>query len=282
MKKNRATHLTVPVVANGHDGIASDEALNHTGVTGRERWIARKILTLTGNPPIIIILWNGEGILVSNENPVARLIIRDRSALYLLMLNPTLYFGELFASGRVSVEGDLRRFLETVYTGIARAVATGFKRLWRLYHSLPRYHSRPRSNTLARSRSNIHHHYDIGKALVSIRDSGVTVIASGALTHNLSAFFGQKIDAPPPRWVVQFNEWLADRIKARDIDALLDYRKRAPEAARNHPTEEHLMPLFVALGAADNEPAERLHASYEYGVLAMDVVGFGQGLASTK
>ena len=168
MRKNRATHLTVPVVANGHDGIASDEALNHTGVTGRERWIARKILTLTGNPPIIIILWNGEGILVSNENPVARLIIRDRSALYLLMLNPTLYFGELFASGRVSVEGDLRRFLETVYTSIARAVATGFKRLWRLYHSLPRYHSRPRSNTLARSRSNIHHHYDIGNGFYAL------------------------------------------------------------------------------------------------------------------
>ena len=50
----------------------------------------------------------------------------------------------------------------------------------------------------------------------------------------------------------------------------------APNAARNHPYDDHLLPLFVALGAAnDDEPITRLHASYEYGVLAMDTYRFG-------
>jgi 4,5-DOPA dioxygenase extradiol len=58
-------------------------------------------------------------------------------------------------------------------------------------------------------------------------------------------------------------------------DDLLAYRRLAPFAERNHPTEEHLLPLFVAMGAAGGDArAERLHASYEYGILAMDVYAF--------
>ncbi len=49
----------------------------------------------------------------------------------------------------------------------------------------------------------------------------------------------------------------------------------APHAVRNHPTEEHFLPLFVALGAAeDGGSAERVHASHSYGVLAMDAYAF--------
>ncbi len=60
------------------------------------------------------------------------------------------------------------------------------------------------------------------------------------------------------------------------IGALLEYRLLAPHAARNHPTEEHLLPLFVALGAAGPKAfARRLHASNTYGVLRMDAYSFG-------
>jgi len=56
---------------------------------------------------------------------------------------------------------------------------------------------------------------------------------------------------------------------------LVRYREQAPFAARNHPSEEHLSPLFVALGAAgDGAKMEHRHAGYEYGVLAMDVYAF--------
>ena len=67
-----------------------------------------------------------------------------------------------------------------------------------------------------------------------------------------------------------------DAIAGHRLDELLDYRRKAPFAAQQHPTDEHLQPLFVALGAAgENAPARRLHASTEYGVLRMDSFAFG-------
>lgn len=115
----------------------------------------------------------------------------------------------------------------------------------------------------------------LGKALRTLRDEGVLIIGSGSLTHNLYAFRGASIDADVPSWVSEFGEWMHAGIKSNQHEALRDYRVQAPFAVRNHPTEEHLMPLFVVMGAAgDVQKAERLHASYEYGVLAMDLYAF--------
>ncbi|TFW08513.1 dioxygenase [Oxalobacteraceae bacterium OM1] len=118
-------------------------------------------------------------------------------------------------------------------------------------------------------------HERLGKALTGLRDEGVLVIGSGSLTHNLYEFRGQGIDAPVQNWVSEFGSWMKARLQDNERAALLDYRRQAPHAVRNHPTEEHLLPLFVALGAAgDGATAEQLHTSVEYGVLAMDVYAF--------
>jgi 4,5-DOPA dioxygenase extradiol len=118
-------------------------------------------------------------------------------------------------------------------------------------------------------------HLRIGRALSSLRDEGVLVIGSGSLTHNLSEFRGQGIDAPVPGWVSDFDVWMKERLESNDTRALVSYRDHAPFAVRNHPTEEHLLPLFVAMGAAGaSAKVERLHGSYEYGVLAMDIYAF--------
>ncbi|HJV73579.1 MAG TPA: class III extradiol ring-cleavage dioxygenase [Noviherbaspirillum sp.] len=118
-------------------------------------------------------------------------------------------------------------------------------------------------------------HERIGKALTILRDEGVLVIGSGSLTHNLYEFKGQGIDAPVPSWVSDFGAWMMTTLRDNQRESLLDYRARAPYAAQNHPTEEHLLPLFVAMGAAgESARAERLHASFEYGILAMDVYAF--------
>ena len=118
-------------------------------------------------------------------------------------------------------------------------------------------------------------HEQLGRALVKLRDDGILVIGSGALTHNLHEFRGNDLDAPVPAWVSDFGAWMMARLRENDREALLDYRAQAPSAARNHPTEEHLLPLFVAMGAAGEDAiAERIHTSHEYGVLAMDVYAF--------
>jgi 4,5-DOPA dioxygenase extradiol len=115
----------------------------------------------------------------------------------------------------------------------------------------------------------------MGKALNRLRDEGVLIIGSGSLTHNLYELRGHAIDAPPPPWVSDFGTWMMTMLRDNRRESLLDYRRQAPAAARNHPTEEHLLPLFAAMGAAgEAAKAERIHASYEYGVLAMDVYAF--------
>ncbi len=129
------------------------------------------------------------------------------------------------------------------------------------------------------------HHLALGQALAPLREEGVLVIGSGSLTHNLRAFFGQPLDSPVEPWVSAFADWVADRLAAGDLAALLNYRAMAPHAVQNHPRDEHLLPLFVALGCgshADSDAdfggltitARRLHASYDHGILAMDAYRF--------
>lgn len=118
-------------------------------------------------------------------------------------------------------------------------------------------------------------HLRMGRALQALREEGVLIVGSGALTHNLYAFRGQPINTEAPYWVTEFAEWVHGRLADGQYDTLLDYRAQAPYAQHNHPTDEHLMPLFVALGAGGEAPrVERVHASYEYGVIAMDAYAF--------
>lgn len=118
-------------------------------------------------------------------------------------------------------------------------------------------------------------HERMGKALAPLRDEGILIIGSGSLTHNLHELHWHDVNAPASDWVKQFGDWMKAKLEAQQHDDLIHYRSRAPEAARNHPSEEHIMPLFVAMGAAGNHSkTTRLHSSTEYGVLEMDMYAF--------
>jgi 4,5-DOPA dioxygenase extradiol len=119
------------------------------------------------------------------------------------------------------------------------------------------------------------HHVKLGEALRPLRDEGVLIMASGGATHNLRELSMRRGSRVAEPWTVEFNEWLADAVLARREDDLVDYRRRAPHAVRNHPTDEHLIPLFVAVGAGDpGGRTERLHSSVESGVISMDAYRF--------
>jgi 4,5-DOPA dioxygenase extradiol len=81
------------------------------------------------------------------------------------------------------------------------------------------------------------------------------------------------INAAEFDWVRAFADWMALALAERRIEDLINYRALAPEAAHNHPTEEHLLPLYVALGAGD-ETVNHIHASTTYGMLRMDAFAF--------
>jgi 4,5-DOPA dioxygenase extradiol len=119
------------------------------------------------------------------------------------------------------------------------------------------------------------HEWQVGEALRPLRDDGVLILASGSATHNLGEVGRYANASEPPPWAREFGEWLAASLEQGRTEDLIAYRERAPQAARNHPTDEHLLPVFVAAGAATpGVPARRLHSSYAYGVIGMDAYRF--------
>ncbi len=117
--------------------------------------------------------------------------------------------------------------------------------------------------------------FKIGQSLTALREHGILIIGSGSLTHNLYEF--RQGQAAPATYVKAFAFWVREALKRGDLDALLDYRRRAPHAERAHPTEDHLLPLFFALGAAGNDRVDVhcIDGGITHGVLAMDAFVLG-------
>ncbi|MEL1265060.1 class III extradiol ring-cleavage dioxygenase [Pseudoxanthomonas putridarboris] len=117
-------------------------------------------------------------------------------------------------------------------------------------------------------------HYRLGRALAPLREEGVLVVGSGGFSHNLRALDWQHADAPAFPWVEAFTHALRERLLTGDMEGALDWRA-LPEAQRNHPTPEHLYPLYVALGAGGEGARGRLlHRDVELGGLALDAFAF--------
>jgi 4,5-DOPA dioxygenase extradiol len=115
--------------------------------------------------------------------------------------------------------------------------------------------------------------FALGAALRSLRESGVLVIGSGSMTHNLAEFVGEGVPTAP--YVDAFSRWVEAALAQGDTQALLAYRAAAPNAQRAHPTEDHFLPLFFALGAASSANGAAARPTYisrevMYGMLAMD------------
>jgi len=128
--------------------------------------------------------------------------------------------------------------------------------------------------------------FALGRALAPLAREGVLVMGTGSITHNLRRVFASGRDAAVDRAATPestaFRDWFATHTAAGDWGALLDYRRQAPHAVLMHPTDEHLLPFFVAAGAAASTAdgvvtGERLHASLTFGDLGMDAYAFGAG-----
>jgi 4,5-DOPA dioxygenase extradiol len=119
----------------------------------------------------------------------------------------------------------------------------------------------------------------LGLALAPLAEEGVWILGSGSITHNLRRVFAgglREVDLPATPESTAFREWFVDRAGAADWKALADYRRQAPYGELMHPTDEHLLPWFVAAGAGGaSAPALRVHASLTYGDLGMDAYAFG-------
>lgn len=153
--KSRLTSLNIPTLTSGRVETGLFRASSRVSVL--DRWMARKLLDLLGDPPLTFVLWNGEKIPSADKASVARVHFHDSEVLQKLLVNPALHFGDLYSAGRIEVEGDLVQFLVLAYCAAASS-----PKYQKLKEAQTRFFNRPRANGLADSRDNIHHHYDIG------------------------------------------------------------------------------------------------------------------------
>ena len=116
-------------------------------------------------------------------------------------------------------------------------------------------------------------HIALGRALAPLREEGVLVIGSGLSYHNLRAMGA--MGREPSR---QFDDWLCAALAADPqarVNHLLHW-EAAPAARFAHPREEHLLPLMVAVGAAFDEPCERVYHEDDFmGAISVSSFRFG-------
>jgi len=114
----------------------------------------------------------------------------------------------------------------------------------------------------------------LGQSLAPLREQGVVILASGSMTHNLHEVFNG--DGRPDDYALEFAHWVRNAVTGNNTQGLVDYRRLAPHAQRAHPTEEHFLPLLVALGArAGGEAAQVIEGGVTYGVLSMESYAWG-------
>jgi 4,5-DOPA dioxygenase extradiol len=120
-------------------------------------------------------------------------------------------------------------------------------------------------------------HLAMGRALAPLRSEGILVIGSGTATHNLREWRG---GGPTPDWAQAFEDWLVDSVTAGDTDAVAGYLRQAPQALRAHPSDDHYLPLPIAMGAGGagngRSPGRVLHRGFSYGSLSMAAFAFGE------
>ncbi|MDA8427040.1 MAG: class III extradiol ring-cleavage dioxygenase [Treponema sp.] len=118
-------------------------------------------------------------------------------------------------------------------------------------------------------------HLALGRALAPLREEGVLIIASGMSYHNMQGFGDPRARPASER----FDEWLRGAVESPDAeerDRLLAAWKSAPEARACHPRSDHLVPLFVAAGAAGSDPGRR---DFSGEIMGVRVSGFSFGRA---
>ncbi|MGF6329528.1 4,5-DOPA dioxygenase extradiol [Pseudomonas sp. BS3782 TE3695] len=113
----------------------------------------------------------------------------------------------------------------------------------------------------------------VGHALASLREHGVLLIGSGSITHNLRELDWHAGPESVEPWAKAFRDWMIEKLEANDEAALHDYRQQAPNAVRNHPSDEHLLPLYFARAAGGEFSVA--YQGFTMGALGMDIYRFG-------
>jgi 4,5-DOPA dioxygenase extradiol len=122
--------------------------------------------------------------------------------------------------------------------------------------------------------------FKLGQTLAPLREQGVLIMASGSMTHNLHEF--RQSASHPQAYALEFANWVKTAVLANAVQPIIQYRTEAPHAQRAHPTEEHFLPLLVALGAQGaGDTPQWINGGVTHGVLSMDSYVWGMPTVAT-
>ncbi len=140
----------------------ADRALQRgaAGATALDRWLLRTMMQALPGAGYEVVLWDGTR---AGQSTGLRVRIRDRAALWQVVRNPSLHFGDLYSVGRIEVDGDLVTFLERTYAALEAGRTARESAWWRIWKSPP-----PRPRTISAARKNIQEHYDLGNDFYSL------------------------------------------------------------------------------------------------------------------
>ena len=151
--------------ASAHRPPSGDPA----SLRGREQgssidsWLLTRLRAVLGDPPVEFAVRDRAMVGPADVPAVARVTFASRPSLMAILADPPLRFGDAYSEGSVTIDGDLVSLLETVYhSGVAAGKSDS------LLHKARGVLRRPHLNTLAGSRDNIHHHYDIGNEFYAL------------------------------------------------------------------------------------------------------------------
>ena len=163
---------------------------------------------------------------------------------------PPLYALRYAVPGAPDVAQRAAQLMDAAGLGPTALVDRGLDHgAWAPLRFLYPAHDIPVTQLALQSHRGPRYHYDMGRAIAPLADEGVMIIGSGGMSHNLREW-RSVAQGEPPAWMTDFVAWVRNAVTTGNHDALIDYVEAAPHGARNHPTDEHFLPLFVALGAA--------------------------------
>lgn len=186
-------------------------------------------------------------------------------------------FPEELYKVRYEAQGDPALAVE-----IAAAAGAGTALDWGLDHGawtvLKRLYPEPPAPVLQLSLDrelDLRGHFELARRLRPLRDSGIVLLGSGNIVHNLRALAWHDAGHREP-WALEFDAYVAAALDARDWDALLEPERAGEAWRRSAPTAEHYLPALYAAGAAyANEPLAALYEGVHNGSLSMRSWRFG-------
>lgn len=119
-------------------------------------------------------------------------------------------------------------------------------------------------------------HFQLGRTLKALREHGVLIVGSGNIVHNLRRVEWDK-PGQGADWAIEFDEWVKDRLEARDFKAVTEHFADTQAGRWSVPTPDHYYPMLYVLGAVDEkDPLKFEFEGYDMGSLSMRCFSFGR------